>query len=241
MVDINKHKFFLFKILKDIYEDKELGGILGFKGGTALMFFYDLPRFSVDLDFNLLKPEKEDKVYEKVKRIIQKHGTIHNEAKKFYGIICVLDYGMGERKLKVEISNRGYNDVYEIKNLLGINVQVMTAPYMFSHKLCALLDRTAVTNRDIFDCRFFMNSNTPLNQDIIEARMKMSLSDYLQKCIDMLEGMSDKGMLNGLGELIDDEMKRFVRTKLRTETITLLKFYKQYPIMCGTDFSNKKI
>lgn len=46
MVDINKHKFFLFQILKEIYEDKELSGILGFKGGTALMFFYDLPRFS---------------------------------------------------------------------------------------------------------------------------------------------------------------------------------------------------
>lgn len=46
MVDINKHKFFLFQVLKDIYEDKELAGVLGFKGGTALMFFYDLPRFS---------------------------------------------------------------------------------------------------------------------------------------------------------------------------------------------------
>lgn len=237
MVDINKHKFFLFKILKDIYEDKELAGILGFKGGTALMFFYNLPRFSVDLDFNLLKTEKEEMVYEKVKGIIQKHGTIHNEAKKFYGIICVLDYGMGERKLKVEISNRNYNDVYEIKNLLGINMQVMTIPYMFSHKLCALLDRTAITNRDIFDCWFFMNNKTALNQEIIETRMKMPLSDYLQKCIDMLEGMSDKGILNGLGELMDDDMKRFVRTKLRLETITLLKFYKEYPILCSTDFS----
>jgi len=43
MLDINKHKLYLFQILKDIYEDKELSGILGFKGGTALMFFYDLP------------------------------------------------------------------------------------------------------------------------------------------------------------------------------------------------------
>ena len=54
MVDINRHKFFLVQILKDIYSDLELANILGLKGGTALMFFYDLPRFSVDLDFNLL-------------------------------------------------------------------------------------------------------------------------------------------------------------------------------------------
>jgi len=46
MVDINKHKFFLIRILKDIYADIELANSLGFKGGTALLFFYGLPRFS---------------------------------------------------------------------------------------------------------------------------------------------------------------------------------------------------
>ena len=62
MIDINKHKYFLVQILKDIYSDIELANCLGFKGGTALMFFYDLPRFSVDLDFNLIKEGKENLV-----------------------------------------------------------------------------------------------------------------------------------------------------------------------------------
>jgi predicted nucleotidyltransferase component of viral defense system len=231
MVDINKHRFFLFQILKEIFEDRELAGVLGFKGGTALMFFYDLPRFSVDLDFNLLNADKEDMVYDKVRKILLKHGTIHDEAKKFYGIIVVLDYGVGERKLKVEISNRSFGDRYEVRNLLGVNMQVMVAPDMFAHKLCAMLDRTAITNRDIFDCWFFMSRKTPINAAIVEARMGMPLADYIGKCIGALEGMTDKGMLNGLGELMDNEMKKFVRTKLRTETITLLKFYKQFPIL----------
>ncbi len=231
MVDINKHKLFLFRILKEIYEDKLLSGILGFKGGTALMFFYDLPRFSVDLDFNLLNKDKEDMVYGKVREILLKHGTIHDEAKKFFGLISVLDYGVGERKLKVEISGRNFNDKYEIKNLLGVNMKVMVVEDMFAHKLCALLDRTSITNRDIFDCWFFMNNKTPLNRSIVETRMEMPLTDYIQKCIDTIEKMSDKGILNGLGELMDLETKKFVRSKLRTETITLLKFYKQYPIL----------
>jgi predicted nucleotidyltransferase component of viral defense system len=70
MVDINRHKLFLFQILKDIYDDLELANCLGFKGGSALLFFYDLPRFSVDLDFNLLDIRKENIVYEKVRKII---------------------------------------------------------------------------------------------------------------------------------------------------------------------------
>jgi len=58
------------------------------------MFFYDLPRFSVDLDFNLLCKEKEDAVYTKVRKIILKHGNIYDEAKKFYGPLIVLNYGI---------------------------------------------------------------------------------------------------------------------------------------------------
>ena len=56
MVDINRHKFFMVQILKDLFTDIEMANCLGFNGGSALMLFYDLPRFSVDLDFNLLKP-----------------------------------------------------------------------------------------------------------------------------------------------------------------------------------------
>lgn len=231
MANINKHKFFLMQILKDIYSDIELANSLGFKGGTALMFFYDLPRFSVDLDFNLLDLTKEKTVYEKVRRILLKYGKIFDEALKFYGPIIVLDYGVGERKLKVEISNRQWKNQYERKNLLGINMEVMVAPDMFAHKLCALLDRGELTNRDIFDSWFFMQKQMPINKEIVETRMEISLADYIQKCINHLEKMSDRGILNGLGELMDEDMKKFVRTKLRTETISLLRFYKEFPIL----------
>lgn len=231
MIDINRHKFFLVQILKDIYSDIELANCLGFKGGTALMFFYDLPRFSVDLDFNLIITEKKEVVYKKIRTILLKYGKIHDEAQKFFGPLLVLDYGINERKLKVEISIRPFDNRYEIKNLLGINTKVMVAPDMFAHKLCALLDRNVMTNRDIFDCWFFMNNHTAVNKKIIETRMKMPYSDYISKCIDHLETLDGKGLLQGLGELMDNKMKTFVRNKMHSETIGLLKFYKDFPIL----------
>lgn len=231
MIDINRHKFFLVQILKDIYSDIELANCLGFKGGTALMLLYELPRFSVDLDFNLIIKEKEEVVYEKVRKILLKYGTIYDEARKFYGPVIVLDYGIGERKLKVEISNRLFENRYEIKNFLGINMNVMVLPDMFAHKLCALLDRNSIAGRDIFDCWFFMKNHSPLNKEIVESRMNVSLAEYVQRCIDRLEQVDDKHLLHGTGELMDDEMKKFVRTKLRIETIGLLKFYKEFPIL----------
>ncbi len=231
MIDLNKHKFLLIQILKDVYSDIELSNCLGFKGGTALMFFYDLPRFSVDLDFNLLDKDQEDLVYNKVRKILLKYGSIYDEAKKHYGPIVVLNYGYSERKLKVEISNRVFENRYEIKNLLGINVKVLVQEDLFAHKLCTLLDRRSITNRDIFDCWFFMENRTPINKNIVEARMKMPLVEYLQQCIDLLESMNDKGLLQGLGELMEDSMKKFVQSKMKSETVSLLKFYKEFPIL----------
>ncbi|WP_291590072.1 nucleotidyl transferase AbiEii/AbiGii toxin family protein [Bacteroides sp.] len=225
----NKHKFFMMQILKDIFSDVLLASSLGFKGGTALMFFYNLPRFSVDLDFNLLDKSKEDIVYAKIRRILLRYGKIFDEAKKFYGPIIVLDYGIGERKLKVEISNREYDNHYEIKNLLGINMRVLVKPDMFAHKLCALLDRTEVTGRDIFDCWFFLQSHTPVNAHIIEQRMNQNLSDYIDRCIEQLEHTSDKIIMSGLGELADTKTKGFVKNKLRLETIQLLQMFKAFP------------
>ncbi len=220
----------MVQLLKDIYSDAELANCIGFKGGTALMFFYELPRFSVDLDFNLLVPEKNDTVYQKIRKIVLKYGKIHDEAQKFYGNIIVLDYGTAERKLKIEISNRQSDDTYSICNLLGISIKIMSLTDMFSHKLCALLDRSSVANRDIFDCWFLMNRHTAVNPKIIEQRMKKSLSDYLQDCINTIENLPNKNLLDGLGELVNPELKTFIRNKLRLETIALLRFYKELPI-----------
>lgn len=51
-----------------------LSSVLAFKGGTATMFFHNLPRFSTDLDFNLLDAEKETEVYDRVRKIVLKYG-----------------------------------------------------------------------------------------------------------------------------------------------------------------------
>ena len=93
-MDKQKHKLYMAQILTMVFKDKELCNLLGFKGGTALMFFHDLPRFSTDLDFNLLDEGKLDLVYEKIRNILTRFGTIDDEAKKFFGPVMVLDYGM---------------------------------------------------------------------------------------------------------------------------------------------------
>jgi len=45
------------------------------------------------------------------------------------------------------------------------------------------------------------------------------------------ESAADKGLLHGMGELMDEDMKKFVQRKIRKETIGLLKGYIQFPIL----------
>ena len=228
-MDTNRHKFFMLQLLKDIFSDALLLSVLAFKGGTAAMFFHNLPRFSTDLDFNLLDTEKKTEVYDRVRKIVLKYGKIHDEAIKHYGIIIVLDYGIGERKLKIEISKRIYENHYEIRNYLGLQMRVMVKEDMFAHKLCALLDRTEITSRDVFDCWFFLKDKSPINKEIVESRMEMPIEEYLDKCISSIQAISEKSLISGLGELTEGEIKDFVRHGLKDELISLLTMFKAFP------------
>jgi len=219
----------MVSLLKDIYDDIELATVLGFKGGTAHMLFYGLPRFSVDLDFNLLSQEKSKRAFQKIREILLQYGRIRDEAEKHFGLICVLDYGAGNRNLKIEISNRLFPDSYEIKNYLSIPMVVMTKKDMFAHKLCALLDRKVLTSRDVFDVYFYMKDQTPVNREIVELRMQMGFEEYMDACIERIEQQNPKKLLDGVGELIDEKLKSFVRTKLKQECLQLLRMYKTFP------------
>ena len=231
-MDKQKHKLYMAQILSQIFKDKELCYALGFKGGTALMFFHNLPRFSTDLDFNLLDVSKQDVVYNKVRQILLRFGTIDDEAKKLNGLILVLNYGKGERMLKVEISNRQYDNHYETRTLVGTDIRVLTIPDMFAHKLCAMGER--LSPRDIFDVWFFLNKlRANINENIIRQRTGKSVTEYAEWCAKRVSESSPKLLMQGLGEVIDDvHTKNFVKTKLIDETIQALNLFAAFPQIC---------
>ena len=103
MLMISSHRTIMINILKDIYSDIEISSFLGFKGGTLVYLLYNLPRFSVDLDFDLLQEGKEDYVLEKIGKILEKFGTLREKRNKHFTLFSLLSYGSGERQLKVEI------------------------------------------------------------------------------------------------------------------------------------------
>lgn len=229
-MDKNKHKFYMARILSLIFKDKDLCNVLAFKGETSLMFFHNLNRFSTDLDFNLLDPDKLDLAYDKVRAILTRFGTIDDEAKKLYGPVLVLNYGKGERMLKVEISVRQYPNHYEMRSLAGTDIRVMVMSDMFAHKLCAMGER--LSPRDIYDVWFFLQNHTEINEEIVRIRTAKSVSEYTAWCAEHVKEASPKLLMQGLGEVLNDaKSKTFVKNKLIAETSSALELFSAFPLI----------
>jgi predicted nucleotidyltransferase component of viral defense system len=185
--------------------------------------FYGLDRFSVDLDFDLLDESKEDLVFNRVIGIVARFGKLKESHKKRFNLFCLVSYEDKAHNIKIEINRRQFGSRYEIKTYLGVSMHVMTPEDMFAHKLMAMYERIGKTSRDIYDVWFFLNHRFPINKTIIEKRAKMPFNEMIQQCIEKLEKMSNRKILDGVGELLTPSQKDWARAKLREETIDLLR------------------
>jgi len=232
MLNREKHQLIMGQILKDIYTDITISPLLGFKGGTCAYFFYNLPRFSADLDFDLLAVNEENQklVFEKVVAILSKYGQVKDQYIKKFTVFALLSYGDDDHNIKVEINVRklaeNIQDHYELKEYLGISMFAAKKDYLFASKLSALTLRNETAMRDIFDIHYFAKSNWDINAEVIKERTGKTAKEYLADCIAFIEKVKDNQMLQGLGELVDSEKeKAWIRTHLKTDSIFMLKNY----------------
>lgn len=225
MLDTNLHREIMLRVLKDIYSIPNIANSLGFKGGTAAYLLYGLPRFSIDLDFDLLNPKQEDIVFKKVAQILGKYGRLDESTSKHYTLFYLLSYKSTLQKLKLEISKRPEISNFEPKAHLGIPFLVMIKPDMFANKLVALIGRPQIANRDLFDIHFFLKENWPINFELVEKRAGMAYQNYIKKCIETVEKVPTGSLLAHMGELVDNKTKYWIKNRLKPELLSLLRIH----------------
>ncbi len=224
-----EHRKIMLKVLEKISADSFLANNLGFKGGTACYFVHGLDRFSVDLDFDILNQNKEDKIKTAVIELLKKFGTVKTKTS------IKLNYNKGQQSLKVDLSNHYKNNslnTYKIKDIIsGVPLQILQKEDIFAHKLIALTSRSAssndkdkfIANRDLYDLEFFFRNNWNFNEKIIEDQTGKSIVEYLKYAKKFIEKYVDeKNILARLGELVDDEKREWVKTNLKNEVLKYL-------------------
>lgn len=230
-LDVVKHKTNLTNILIDIYKDSFLAQDLGFKGGTAAMLFYKLPRFSVDLDFDLIARYEDDspqlkQFIERMTKLLSTKYEIKDNNHKFHTLFWLLSYGTGLAKIKIEVSTRDVSQNHYNSSLLyGVTVKVMDPRDMIAHKMIATIDRKNLANRDLFDLHFFLGSQyaSEINYDIIKQQTGKNAREYCQELQDFVSKIEPNSVLAGLGELLTPSQKSWAKTKLIEELEGLIQ------------------
>lgn len=229
MLDHAKHRSVLLEILKDMYSDPEIRTAVGFKGGTAAMLAYGLPRISVDLDFDLLDEDKKTILFETVKTILNQHGILREASEKKYTLFFLMSYEKGQHTVKIDISKRSGISAFHLKTFLGIPMLVMRQEDMTAGKLSALLSRKNFAMRDVFDLWFFLKNKWAINKAVVKEKTGLPIKKALAQAIKKVRAIKNNQILTGLGELLDVKQKAWVKEKLRDELMFLLALYKTQP------------
>jgi len=216
------HKQILIKILVDIF--KEFGGRLGFKGGTCAYLFYELPRISLDLDFDLLSPfEKKD--MDALKAIFTKKGMIKDFKDKRFTVFFLLSYAKDAPNIKVEFNKRIWeNNAYKTVWFLGVEMRIADESTVLTNKLVALSDRRMPVARDLFDGYYLLKLGFKLNERLIMERTGKTLEDYIEFLIPFIERTYNRrNILHGLGDVLENKQKDWVRKELIQEIVKELR------------------
>jgi len=229
MLDKKKHETILKSILKDIYKDTLLSQYLVFKGGTACYLFYNLPRFSVDLDFSMRKEIDMDtrkKILDRLCVIAEGYGKVEECRDKRYTLFVLLRHTKGQHYVKLEVSKVSTADAYDFVDYFGLSIPVLKKEKMFAEKLTALTSRKSVATRDLFDIHFFFKEFWPLDEAYLKRLTDKSASDYLNYCADFIkEKIQPETILMGLGQLIDEKQRIWVKENLAEDTIFQIRNY----------------
>lgn len=227
MFDKNLHRTIMAEVLKAFYSDSQIGSFLGFKGETAAYFFYNLPRISVDLDFDLLDEDKKLTVFEAIKNIIPKFGEVMEATEKRYTLFFLLRYKLGFRNLKIEISKRKPIKKYSVNSFMGIPILVGEKDGALSGKLSAFLTRREFAARDAFDLWFFLKQGWDIDTEDLKLQTGLTTKEALNKALNQTLKIKKEVMLNGLGELVEENQKNWIKDKLLKDLEFYLRLYEE--------------
>jgi predicted nucleotidyltransferase component of viral defense system len=228
-LDITIHKTNLINILIDIFKNSSLGPVLAFKGGTAALLFFNLPRFSVDLDFDLIVNLKKDspelkEFINKMSSLLSTKFEIKDQSVKYNTLFWLVSYGAGFANIKVEVSIRDnpYNH-YDLIPFYGTTIRVINLKDMMAHKLVAVAERGA--NRDLFDIHYFLGlpEAAQINYQIIKHRTEKDPKEFYLFLLKYLDTINSKNILSGLGEVLTDSQKNWAKVKLLIEIKGLIQ------------------
>lgn len=227
------HKMQLYRLLTAIVDEEKIAAQICFKGGTCAAMLGFLDRFSVDLDFDLLK--KADK--KNLRRYFHQLFAdlvleIKDESKTTLQFLLRYEAEPNQRNtIKLDVLDQGCKaDVCRPQYLPEIDryMNCQTVETMFANKLVALVERfeknKSIAGRDLYDIHHFFMKGYKYEAGIIRERRGVEVGEYLRQLISFIEKQINQTVINqDLNTILPLEKFNQIRRVLKGETLTLLR------------------
>ena len=192
---------FELEVLDRLNSGKFLTQII-FGGGSMLRLCHGLDRFSVDLDFWVIKDLKPE-FFENIKGYLAKYYNIKDSAEKFYTNLFELRSPDYPRSLKLEI-RREVKKIH-VEQVIAYSKYATTQVFlkavslndMMESKLEAFLDRQEI--RDVFDMEFLFKRGVPLEAS----------ADTLREVLTLIDAFPRRDYTVKLGSLLEKEQRKY--------------------------------
>jgi hypothetical protein len=163
---LKQHEIFEIEVI-DILNSGKLLEPLVFGGGTMLRLCHELNRYSMDLDFWLIKPISQPDYFDKIQKACKKNYEITDAQIKQHTILVEIRSASYPRRLKIEI-RREFKD-WDYENAIAFSrfsarqviLKTFTLGQMMKNKIATFLDRREI--RDCFDIEFLLRRGVALS------------------------------------------------------------------------------
>ncbi len=201
----------IIEVVQAIAKSKA-GSHIAFKGGTALKLFYDLPRYSEDIDYDSLRNIFPQELMNILKTMTtKKRWEITDDAVKHNTVLMELRFAGPERnfRVKIEISTREKELKTTVLLLRGVPVQTLEPTLLMTEKLMTFIDRQA--GRDIFDAWFILNNAYALDEEIILKTFGDEVNFY-SEILNVIGKLEPKKILRDTGKLLSLDHRKWIET-----------------------------
>jgi predicted nucleotidyltransferase component of viral defense system len=226
------HKSYMNRILMETLDRPVLAHNLAFKGGSCASMLGYLDRFSIDLDFDILKNADEAVLRNEFHQIFDHLGLkITGEFDKVLFFQLRYPNDPGKRStLKLSGNNQLVKaNQYKIQYFTEIDrlMNSQTIETMFANKLVALMDRfelhQTVAGRDVYDIHYFFIHGYTYHHPVIQERTGLAPKNYFEKLIDFIKTHITQTIINeDLNTLLPNDRFQQIRKILIPETLSML-------------------
>lgn len=203
MKEFEKHEVYEIETLELLNSTRLLEPLV-FGGGTMLRLCFDLKRYSVDLDFWIVKSIDESKYFEKLKTTLSKKNELTDSQNEHFSLLCEVRSPNYPKRLKIEIRKKvleidyQQNIAYSKFSNKQVPVRTHTLEQSMLNKVSALIDRNEI--RDAFDIEFLLRRGIKFPQ----------ISNLeLETIINRIKNYKARDFKVTLGSVIEKDLKEY--------------------------------